>query len=79
MRRLTERAVEMADVCLFVIDARAGVTPTDQTFAEILRKKNANVILAANKAEERAGCRWRCDRRLVAGAGRAAPDLAERR
>jgi GTP-binding protein len=54
MRRLTERAVEMADVCLFVIDARAGVTPTDQTFAEILRKKNANVILAANKAEGRA-------------------------
>ncbi len=55
MRRLTERAVEMADVCLFVIDARQGVTPTDQIFAEILRKKNAHVILAANKAEGRAG------------------------
>ncbi|MCU9846622.1 ribosome biogenesis GTPase Der [Defluviimonas sp. WL0024] len=54
MRRLTERAVEMADICLFVIDARAGVTPTDQVFAEILRKKNAHVILAANKAEGRA-------------------------
>ena len=39
MRRLTERAVEMADVCLFMIDARVGVTPTDQVFAEILRKK----------------------------------------
>ncbi|MCB2128350.1 MAG: ribosome biogenesis GTPase Der [Rhodobacteraceae bacterium] len=51
MRRLTERAVEMADICLFVIDARAGVTPTDQVFAGILRKKNAHVILAANKAE----------------------------
>ncbi len=51
MRRLTERAVEMADVCLFMIDARAGVLPTDQMFADILRKKNANVILAANKAE----------------------------
>jgi len=51
MRRLTERAVEMADVCLFVIDARAGVTPVDQVFAEILRKKNAHVLLAANKAE----------------------------
>ncbi|MGB5868916.1 MAG: ribosome biogenesis GTPase Der [Albidovulum sp.] len=51
MRRLTERAVEMADICLFVIDARAGVTPADQTFAEILRKKNAHVILAGNKAE----------------------------
>ncbi len=55
MRRLTERAVEMADVCLFMIDARAGVLPTDQIFAEILRKKNANVILAANKAEGKAG------------------------
>ena len=33
----------------------AGVTPTDQVFAEILRKKNAHVILAANKAEGRAG------------------------
>ncbi len=51
MRQLTERAVEMADVCLFVIDARAGVTPADQVFADILRKKNAHVLLAANKAE----------------------------
>ncbi len=51
MRRLTERAVEMADICLFVIDARAGVTPQDRVFAEILRKKSAHVILAANKAE----------------------------
>jgi len=53
MRRLTERAVEMADVCLFLIDARAGVLPADQVFAEILRKKNAHVIVAANKAEGR--------------------------
>ncbi|MCG7622450.1 MULTISPECIES: ribosome biogenesis GTPase Der [unclassified Epibacterium] len=51
MRRLTERAVEMADVCLFMIDARVGVTPTDEIFAEILRKKSAHVILAANKSE----------------------------
>ncbi|MDK3020513.1 ribosome biogenesis GTPase Der [Pseudodonghicola flavimaris] len=51
MRRLTERAVDMADVCLFMVDARAGVTPTDEVFAEILRKRSAHVILAANKAE----------------------------
>ena len=51
MRRLTERAVDMADVCLFMIDARAGVTPTDQIFAEILRKRADHVLLAANKAE----------------------------
>lgn len=54
MRRLTERAVEMADACLFLIDARAGVLPADEIFAEILRKKNAHVILGANKAEGRA-------------------------
>ncbi|MFV2001519.1 MAG: ribosome biogenesis GTPase Der [Paracoccaceae bacterium] len=54
MRALTERAVEMADICLFVIDARVGVTPTDQVFAEILRRKNAHVVLAANKAESAA-------------------------
>ncbi len=55
MRRLTERAVEMADICLFMIDARAGVLPADEVFADILRKKNAHVILAANKGEGRAG------------------------
>ncbi|UWR25141.1 ribosome biogenesis GTPase Der [Sulfitobacter sp. S223] len=51
MRRLTERAVDMADVCLFMIDARTGITPTDLVFADILRKRSAHVILAANKAE----------------------------
>ena len=54
MRRLTERAVEMADICLFMIDARMGVMPADEVFAQILRKKNAHVILAANKAEGKA-------------------------
>ena len=54
MRKLTERAVEMADACLFVIDARAGVLPADEVFADILRRKNAHVILAANKVEGRA-------------------------
>jgi len=55
MRRLTERAVDMADVCLFVIDSRVGVTPTDRVFAEILRRRAARVIVAANKAEGAAG------------------------
>ncbi len=51
MRRLTERAVDMADVCLFMIDARTGVTSTDEVFADILRKRSAKVLLAANKGE----------------------------
>ncbi|QFG38198.1 GTP-binding protein [Paracoccus pantotrophus] len=55
MRRLTERAVDEADVCLFVIDARVGVTAADEYFADILRKRAKHVILAANKAEGRAG------------------------
>ncbi|SNS81850.1 ribosome biogenesis GTPase Der [Tropicimonas sediminicola] len=54
MRRLTERAVEMADVCLFILDAREGVTPADEVFADILRRKSAHVLLAANKAESNA-------------------------
>jgi len=55
MRRLTERAVEMADVCLFLIDGRMGVMPSDEVFADILRKKSARVILGVNKAEGSAG------------------------
>jgi len=55
MRRLTERAVEMADVSLFLIDGRVGVTPSDETFADILRRKGARVILGVNKAEGKAG------------------------
>ena len=51
MRRLTERAVDEADVCLFIIDARAGILPDDEVFAEILRKRAKHVILAANKSE----------------------------
>jgi GTP-binding protein len=55
MRRLTERAVDMADICLFLIDGRVGVTATDQVFAEILRKRNAHVIVGVNKSEGKAG------------------------
>jgi GTP-binding protein len=55
MRRLTERAVEMADVCLFLVDGRAGITASDEVFADILRRKNARVILGVNKAEGAAG------------------------
>lgn len=55
MRALTERAVDMADVCLFMIDARVGVTTADQELARILRKRADRVILAANKSEGKAG------------------------
>jgi GTP-binding protein len=55
MRTQTERALEEADVALFLIDAREGVTPLDRIFAELIRRRNTPVILAANKAEGRAG------------------------
>ena len=51
----TKRAVEEADVALFVIDSREGVTPADEIFAEILRRSGKPVVLAANKAEGSAG------------------------
>ncbi|MEL7106220.1 MAG: ribosome biogenesis GTPase Der [Pseudomonadota bacterium] len=54
MRKLTERAVGMADACLFLIDARAGILPADRVFAEILRRSGTQVILGANKSEGRA-------------------------
>jgi GTP-binding protein len=54
MRTQTELAVDEADVALFVVDAREGVTPLDRIFAEVLRRHAKPVILAANKAEGRA-------------------------
>ena len=55
MRKLTERAVANSDICLFVIDARAGVMPADEVFADLLRRSGAEVILGVNKAEGRYG------------------------
>jgi len=55
MREQTEAAIAEADVCLFLIDARVGVTPMDERFAAILRRSDKPVLIAANKAEGRAG------------------------
>ena len=55
MRRQTELALEEADLALFVIDAREGVTPADRVFAEIMRKQGKPVLLVANKTEGNAG------------------------
>ncbi|MGO1117108.1 ribosome biogenesis GTPase Der [Rhodovibrionaceae bacterium A322] len=54
MRLQTERAIEEADVVLFLMDARAGVNPLDSYFARLLRKSKKPVILCANKAETQA-------------------------
>lgn len=55
MHGQTERSLDDADVALFLIDARAGVTPLDQHFAGWLRKHSTPAILVANKCEGGAG------------------------
>ena len=55
MREQSERAMREADLVLFVIDARSGITPADEAFASLVRQSGRPVILAANKSEGRAG------------------------
>ena len=55
MRASSEAAVHMADLVLFVIDARTGVTPADEHFADWLRRQGRPILLVVNKAEGRAG------------------------
>jgi GTP-binding protein len=55
MRAQTEQALGSADVILFMVDARAGVTPEDERFATLLRRGGKPVIVLANKAEGRGG------------------------
>jgi GTP-binding protein len=54
MREQTEQAISDADCVLFMIDARVGLTPDDRFFAEIVRRTDTPVIIAANKAEGKA-------------------------
>ncbi len=54
MHKQTEQALDDADVALFMIDARVGVTPLDKHFADILRSHSTPVFLIANKCEGRA-------------------------
>ena len=55
MRQQTEAALQGADVALFVIDARAGLTPLDEEIARYLHQSTVPVVLVANKAEGKAG------------------------
>ena len=55
MRAQTIAAVREADAALFLIDARAGLTPLDEEIGRWLRSETTPVILAANKAEGRSG------------------------
>ncbi len=55
MRAQTEAAILDADAIIFMLDARVGVTPTDQHFAQLVRRASKPIILLANKAEGKAG------------------------
>ncbi len=54
MRAQTQMAVDDADVALFMIDGRAGLTPLDEEIANWLRVSDTPVIVLANKAEGKA-------------------------
>lgn len=53
MRAQTETAIGQADAIFFMIDTRAGPTPTDRAFAQVVRKSGKPTVLIANKSEGR--------------------------
>ncbi|QCI68042.1 ribosome biogenesis GTPase Der [Phreatobacter stygius] len=55
MRAQTEEAIRLADVVIFMVDARVGLTPDDHVFANLVRRSGKPVILAANKSEGKVG------------------------
>jgi GTPase len=55
MQEQTETAIALADALMFVIDARAGLTPNDRAFADFARRADKPVVLVANKAEGKHG------------------------
>jgi GTPase len=55
MKEQTETAIELADALMFVVDARAGLTPNDRAFADFARRANKPLLLVANKSEGKHG------------------------
>ncbi|MCH9808592.1 MAG: ribosome biogenesis GTPase Der [Alphaproteobacteria bacterium] len=55
MREQSEQAIRDADLVLFVIDAREGITASDEVFARVVRSAGRPSILVANKCEGRSG------------------------
>jgi len=52
MKRQAQAAVELADVIIFMVDAKAGLTASDSEVAIMLRKTDKPIILAANKVDK---------------------------
>jgi GTP-binding protein len=55
MQAQTAAAIAQADIVLFLVDARAGPTPADRAFADLVRKSGKPALIVANKSEGRAG------------------------
>jgi GTP-binding protein len=53
MRQQTEAAIDEADLSLFIVDAKTGLTPVDTALGEMLRRRGRPVVLVANKSEAR--------------------------
>jgi GTP-binding protein len=51
MAQQTKQAVAEADVVLFIVDGRQGLTPHDKTITDFLRKSGRTVLLVVNKSE----------------------------
>lgn len=51
MAKQTKQAVAEADVIIFIVDGRQGLTPHDKTITDFLRKSGRSVMLVVNKAE----------------------------
>ncbi|HIE33132.1 MAG TPA: ribosome biogenesis GTPase Der, partial [Thermodesulfobacteriaceae bacterium] len=51
--RQAEEALSEADLVLFLVDARTGLTPLDEKIAELLRKKEKPVLLVINKVDSK--------------------------
>ena len=51
MAKQTKQAVAEADVVIFLVDGRQGLTPHDKTITDFLRKSGRSVMLVVNKSE----------------------------
>ena len=51
MAKQTKQAVAEADVVIFIVDGRQGLTPHDKTITDFLRKSGRSVMLVVNKSE----------------------------
>ncbi|MDL2257919.1 ribosome biogenesis GTPase Der [Eubacteriales bacterium OttesenSCG-928-K08] len=51
IRRQAELAIEMADVILFLVDGREGMTADDENVADMLRRSQKPIVLAVNKVD----------------------------